>query len=146
MCPTANAYLGEAALPLAQVCDVKANEQGRVELAVWKPPVSTRRPAARRKAYDGALACVAPRLYAFDQEFAETNLDETELCHFYDDRDLDEDVGVSTRSRYVWRFTFDPHKGFWPDPKKLRRDICCKMGSCTARARSTTSTSRGAGA
>ena len=130
VCPTANAYLGEAAYPLAQMCDVKANEQGRVELAVWKPPSfdSTARGDGEKKTYDSALACVAPRLYA-RQEFAETNLDETELCHFYDDRDLDEDVGVSTRTRYVWRFTFDPHKGFWPDPKKLRRDICCKMGS-----------------
>ena len=128
VCPAANAYLGEAAYPLAQVCDVKANEQGGSSSRSGSPPVSTRRPAAAKKAYDGALACVAPRLYA-RQEFAEANLDETELCHFYDDRDLDEDVGVSTRSRYVWRFTFDPHKGFWPDPKKLRRDICCKMGS-----------------
>ena len=143
VCPTANAYLGEAAYPLAQVCDVKANEQGRVELAVWQPPSfdstsrdstfrvdSTARGDGEKKTSEenGALACVAPRLYA-RREFAETNLDETELCHFYDDRDLDEDVGVSTRSRYVWRFAFDPHEGFRPDPKKLRRDICCKMGS-----------------
>lgn len=142
VCPTANAYLGEAAYPLAQVCDVKANEQGRVELAVWQPPSfdSTSRDESRTfetargdgekktSEENGALACVAPRLYA-RREFAVTNLDETELCHFYDDRDLDEDVGVSTRSRYVWRFAFDPHEGFRPDPKKLRRDICCKMGS-----------------
>ena len=146
VCPTANAYLGEAAYPLAQVCDVKANEQGRVELAVWKPPSfdSTARGDGEKKTYDGALACVAPRLYA-RQEFAETNLDETELCHFYDDRDLDEDVGVSTRSRYVWRFTFDPHTGFWPDPKKLRRDICCKMGSVHGTCAFNNFTSRGAG-
>jgi hypothetical protein len=77
---------------------------------------------------DDALACVAPRLYA-RREFAETGLEESELCHFYDDRDLDEDVGVSTRSKYVWRFVFDPHAGFAPDPKKLRKDLCCKMGS-----------------
>ena len=75
-----------------------------------------------------ALACVAPRLYA-RREFAETGLEESELCHFYDDRDLDEDVGVSTRSKYVWRFVFDPNAGFAPDPKKLRKDLCCKMGS-----------------
>ena len=128
VCPTANAYLGEAAYPLAQVCDVKANEQGRVELAVWRPPSFDSTSSEDVRGSDGALACVAPRLYA-RREFAETNLDETELCHFYDDRDLDEDVGVSTRSRYVWRFAFDPHEGFRPDPKKLRRDICCKMGS-----------------
>jgi hypothetical protein len=160
VCPTANAYLGEANYPLERVCDVRT--EGRVELAVWRPasfdssidkktndeslPTDETRRAARgdlppkrkRKqrddddddetSDDDALACVAPRLYA-RREFAETGLEESELCHFYDDRDLDEDVGVSTRSKYVWRFVFDPHAGFAPDPKKLRKDLCCKMGS-----------------
>ena len=153
VCPTANAYLGEANYPLERVCDVRT--EGRVELAVWRPasfdssvaektderlPDDESLRAARgepkgrmRKQRDddddkNALACVAPRLYA-RREFAETGLEESELCHFYDDRDLDEDVGVSTRSKYVWRFVFDPKAGFAPDPKKLRKDLCCKMGS-----------------
>ena len=161
-CPTANAYLGEADYPLAQVCDVC--HEGRTEFAVWRPasfdssvergtdPDRRRTDAAsgRRKQNKtretrdddgvddgddfGVDFKMAPRLYA-RREFAETDLDESELFHFYDDRDLDEDVGTSTRSKVVWRFAFDPHSGFAPDPKKLRRDICCKMGSVYGKCR-----------
>ena len=99
---------------------MKANEQGRVRARGLEAPSfdSTARglgeppPASKTRVWlRGAASVRASGLPS------PPNLDETELCHFYDDRDLDEDVGVSTRSRYVWRFTFDGDKGFWPIPR-----------------------------
>jgi len=118
VCPTANAYLGEAEYPLAAVNDARREGgDGRVELAIW-------RPASDR---DGDPSG-SRRLYSRD-DFADSDRGAAEACVYYDDRDVDEDVGVSSQSKYVWRFVFDPVRGLAPDPKKLRRDVCCKMGS-----------------
>ena len=119
MCPTAIAWLAEAKYPLPKVKDVRNKDQ-RVEEALWRPSTNLNGESHDNDESYGRL---------FSQsEFKEVYLKVTELCHFYDDKDLDENVGVSSHSKCFWRFVFDPKKGFTPDPKKLRQ-VCTKMGS-----------------